>query len=65
MGWQPRLVLFPGASPLPDETQGRAKLPALRSQRFPYDQELRDRCPALTPVNAVITQGGYTGQGSP
>ena len=46
----------------PDETQGRAKLPALRSQRCPHDQELRHGCPALTPVNTVTTQGGYTGQ---
>lgn len=65
MGWQPRLVLFPGASRLPDETQGRAKLPALRSQQFPDDQVLRDRCPVLTPVNTVITQGAYTGQRLP
>ena len=46
----------------PDKTQGRAKLPALRSQRCPHDQELRHGCPALTPVNTVTTQGGYTGQ---
>lgn len=64
-GWQLWWVLFPGASPLSDETQGRTWLPSPRSQPFSYCQVPRDRCPMLTPMNAVIAQGVALGRGLP
>ena len=62
MGWRPQLILFPGASPLPDKTRVGLGCQAPRSQQFPFYQVPRDRHPGLIPANTVITQGGYTGE---
>lgn len=60
-GTCPRSLLLPPTSqePLLCLMKLRAGLGchALGSQQFPYCQVPRDRCPVLTPVNAVITPG--------